>query len=424
MDDKLTTLEPGGNPHKITSVVTSSSFSRKFTLGYIQFNPPNDGHKPSNIVVGLTMIIWPYGDRGWTRRHSSSLTIKMTIANDPDALEATNYGATQNQILTDTETPTRIRPGTHEMYQKLCPNCREWVGLGRKGNPYPFILHRDGERCRRVAELKALAQADEVPASLVASTSFRPEPIPTFSTPPISTYPHIPISEPTFDCSPFSMSRSSLSPPIFPHLDVPMVDASSSSLPLPPLIFPERTSYTLPAIPDTMGPNALQVSPSPPGITTSLPPIAPLLEQVPPITSYPRFLTTTKVPCHGVRLKWEHGHSSRTYPFQYHDTDNLTWSVTTQRPPDIDVIYLQSFSCTLFHDAGMEACFECLKVPSSDKFQSLVLKASKDPAPTLPWGYLSWEQISKRLRDRTDECRRYRKKVSSTLSAASSMLIV
>ena len=180
------------------------------------------------------MIIWSGGDRRWTRCHSSSLPIKMTIADDPDTLEATNYGATQHQILTDTETPTCICPGTHEMYQKLCPNCREWVGLGRKGNLYLFILHWDGEQCRCIAELKALVQADEVPAPLVTSTLLRPEPVPTFSTPPISMYPHIPISEPTLDCSPFSMSRSSFSLPVFPHLDVPMVAASSSSLPLPP----------------------------------------------------------------------------------------------------------------------------------------------------------------------------------------------
>ena len=353
----------------------------------------------------------------WRRRVGSSppikSPIKMTLADDPVTFEATNYSATQNQNSV-VDTPTRIHPGTRTRLEKYCPNCEEWVGLGGKGSPYSFILHQGGERCRRATELKALVRAEDALQPLVASTSFGPKPLPMRATPPVSTRPHIPTSEPTLDHHPPGPYEFSSVRPIFPHSGTPMAIASPPSSPLPflpSLVLPEQTSRVSPTTPDAMVLDMLRVPPPSPSIPASLPPVAPLLEQTLPVTTYPGFPIMTKVPCHGVRLKWECGRSSKTYPFQYHDTDSPTWSVMTRRPPDPDVIYLQSFSCALFHNASTEACFECLKVPSSDKFQSLVLKASKDPAPTVPWGYLSWEQISKRLKDRTDECRRYRKKV-------------
>lgn len=311
---------------------------------------------------------------------------------DSDIFGVTSYGAIQNRSLSDIDAATRTCPGTRGKLEKLCPNCGEWVGLGGKGATYSFHRHQDGERCRRTAGLKALARVEEALSPHAASTSFRPN-LPMLLTPPVSVYP--------------DLSDTS------PAQDIPMAIASPSLSPLvslPPLP-PERTSCVSP---DAMVLDGFRVS-SPLSIPPSLPSIAPPTEQVLQITSHPGFPNMAKIPCHGVRLKWEHGHPSKTYPFQYHDTDDLKWSITTQRPPDpVDTIYLRSFSCTLFHDASTEACFECLGVPSSDKFRSLVLKSSKDPPPTMPWGYLSWEQISRRLRDRTDECRRYRKKVGST----------
>jgi len=304
----------------------------------------------------------------------------MTSAGDSDAFEATDHGAIQNRNPVDIDTQTRIHPGTRAILEKLCPNCGEWVGLGGKGSPYTFLLHQDGERCRRTTKLKTLARAEEAPRLPIASASFEPNPLPTLAS--------LSSTQPIFSCS-----------------DVPTTIAPPSSSPLTflPSLVPPETPCISPATPDAMALDTLQV-----------PPIAPFLGQASPITSYSEFPTAARVPCRGIQLKWECGRSSKTYPFQYHDTECPTWSVMTRRPPDPDVIYLQSFSCALFHDTSTEACFECLKVPPSDKFQSLVLKASKDPAPTLPWGYLSWEQISKRLKDRTDECRRYRKKVSPT----------
>ncbi|KAF9642030.1 hypothetical protein BDM02DRAFT_3194047 [Thelephora ganbajun] len=201
-------------------------------------------------------------------------------------------------------------------------------------------------------------------------------------------------------------------------LDVPTAVASPLSplSSLPSLILPERTVYIPPTVPDTTMLNALQTLPhllDP----TALPPIILLQGQAFPVTSPAGFLTAAKIPCYGAQVKWELGHSSKTYPFQCHNTDYPNWSVSTHHPPDIDVIHLQSFSCALFHDPSTEACFECLKLPSSDKFRSLVLKASNNPALTMPWDYLSWEQVLQRLKDKTDECRRYRKKEGSCRSS-------
>jgi len=373
----------------------------------MKLEAPQCGHREGHLLRG---------EGGSVLRHLSSLTIKMAFAGDSGAFDATNHGAIENQNPVDIDTQTRICPGTRAKLEKLCSNCGEWVGLGGKGSSYTFLLHQDGERCRRTAKLKASAWAEEGPRLPVASTSFEPKPLPTFAAPPLSTY-QIPVLGSTVDRRPCGPPELSFAQSTFSHSDIPMTATSPFSSPLaspPSLVLPEQTPCTSPAMDDAMTLDTLETSPLPLSIPTNLPPITPLSEQASLITTYPGFLTATKVPCHGVRLKWECGHSSKTYPFQYHDTDSPTWSVMTRRPPDPDVIYLQSFSCALFHDTSTEACFECLKVPSSDKFQSLVLKASKDPAPTVPWGYLSWEQIFKRLKDRTDECRQYRKKVSST----------
>jgi len=276
------------------------------------------------------------------------------------------------------------------MLEKLCPNCGEWVGLGGRGGTYSFDLHQEGRQCHRAGELKMLSRAEE-------------------------THPRRFIPEPVSGHYPHRISESSPVQAISPYPNIPMATTSPTFSPLvslPPLILPE-TPRPPPVTPETME-LIPPFAPLLPCIPTSLPPIAQLLEQAPLITSNTGFPTATTVPCRGVRLKWEYGPSSKTYPFQYHDTDNLPWSVTTRRPPDPDVIHIQAFSCTLWHNASTEACSECLKVPSSDKFQSLVFKASTDPAPTMPWGYLSWKQLLKRLKEKTDECQQYYKKVSST----------
>jgi len=262
-------------------------------------------------------------------------------------------------------------PGNSHKTAKVVPELWRMGGTGRAGGTYSFDLHQEGWRCHHAAELKVLAQAGE-------------------------TRPHLPIPDTALDHWPHHPSELSPIQGPSPYLDVPMATASPAFSPLaslPPLVLP-GTPRTPSTIPETMG----LIPPLAPPLSiipTSLPPIAPLLEQASPIANYPEVSTVTKVPCHGVRLKWKYGHPSNTYPFQCHDTDNLKWSVTTGRPPDPDVICIQSFYCILWHNDSAEACSECLKVPSSNKFQSLVLKASKDPAPTVPWGYLSCEQLLK-----------------------------
>jgi len=315
----------------------------------------------------------------------------MTPTNNSDAFGVTDSSATVNPNLMDVDmdTPTRIRPGSYAHLEKLCPRCRRWIGIGAKGSLYPFVRHLDGERCHHATEPEA--QQDESFEIPVAGTSFVPELVPSHAIPPISSYPHVPL--------PGSTSEFLQTQPTFPYPDFSPVANSSSFLsltPLSPLSLPGHTSCISRTTPDTMGLNTLEVPPTP--------------FQVLP--HHPGLLTTTKIPCRGVPVNWECGHPLKTYPFQYHDTDNPTWSVMTPHPPNPNIIYLQSFFCALFHDSSAEACLECLKVPSSDKFRSMVLKASEDPAPTIPYIYLSWEQISKRLKDKTNECRRYYKRVS------------
>lgn len=258
------------------------------------------------------------------------------------------------------ETPIRCKPGTNSRWEKLCSKCDEWVGIGQNQNLYSFFIHLDGERCRRNARLKAQVQTEEAPQLSV---------IPMTMTGSLSDQcPHSPSHTSPQPIFPYPVVQTTIASPVLPPLS-----------PLPPLNFAEHTAS------DTMVVDSFQVAASPPA--------------------------SVALPCYGARVKWECGNTSKTYPFQYHDTGYPTWSVSTQRPPDTDTVYLRSFSCTLFHNPLTEACFECLKIPSSDKFQSLARKALNYPAPTVPWNYLTWDQLRQRLKDRTNECRQYRKKV-------------
>jgi len=274
----------------------------------------------------------------------------------------------ESSEVANADTPTRIRPGTIGQLEKQCPKCGEWVGLGRNGSLHTLLIHQDGQRCFRAAERRARAQAEQTLTLPVASASRGP---PTFSPPLTFTHPYATMPEsPFFPCPNIATTPTTL--PLSPHSP-------------PSLILPEQTPYVSSTIPGT-----LQTSPSP-------------------------SLAMTKVPCLGVRLKWVCERPARTYPFQYHDTGNPTWFATTAGPYDPDAIYLRSISCPLSRDPFVEACSECAKIPSSAKFQSLVRGALKDPAPTTPHIFLSWEQLSCKLSDKTDECRQLRKKVCLTL---------
>ena len=85
----------------------------------------------------------------------------------------------QSQGTTDTRSPTRVRSGTRAQLEKLCPRCNEWVGLGAKGNLYPFRLHQDGKQCRELATLSTRMRTEEPHGLSVASVSFGPGSPPT-----------------------------------------------------------------------------------------------------------------------------------------------------------------------------------------------------------------------------------------------------
>jgi hypothetical protein len=283
--------------------------------------------------------------------------IGMAFIDDSEQAGANDGASTSGQTPMDIDT-VRTRPGTRSQMEKLCPRCGEWIGLGAKGSEYPFLAHQDGNRCRRLTELRGTARAPtEARESFVTSSSFALGPLSLLSPSPMAVSPNIPASEPFLD-----------DPSPHSH-DLPSMRAVPTS--------------EIPAL-------------------ASFPPPSPLS----PLPSI------TKVPCHGAPVKWEHGCPARTYPFHYHSTDRLPWSVTIQHSPDPTVILLRSLSCSNFHDPSTNACSKCLQVPVSKKYQSLVLNTSKDPAPTTQLETLSREQLLQRLKDRNDECCKLRRKVS------------
>ena len=133
----------------------------------------------------------------------------------------------------------------------------------------------------------------------------------------------------------------------------------------------------------------------------TLPPIATLSVTHPP-----------RLPCTGIRYKWELGNACKTYPFQYHETGFPTWFVGIGVPsPNDDIIELQSHDCARFRDPPMEACVPCTSVPTSHEFKSVLSLASRDPPSRSPYIYLSWAQAEKKLREARDEVRRMRRQV-------------
>lgn len=266
---------------------------------------------------------------------------------------------------------------------------------------YTLVEHWEGKRCRKLAQTRA--QPLRAPESSAASASFPPNPSPPFST--SSEHPAHNFHGP---------SEQLLTQPATSTLDSPAMVTSPSLPPLsslPPSPFPDQTLFTSPTTSNGTMPNSFEIPPSqsilPATFSSNVLPqrqsLSPSNSVMPP--------ALMKIPCHGAPVKWDYGCPATTYPFHRHVADHLSWSVTTQRPPQPDTIFLRSFSCLCFRDPCTEACFECLKIPSSKEFRSLALIASKDPTPTTPWPYLSRDQLLEKLRSRTDECRQLRKGV-------------
>jgi hypothetical protein len=46
-------------------------------------------------------------------------------------------------------------------WEKFCPDCEEWIGLGLRGGEWSFIMHQGGKRCRQIKQRKAQIAANE-----------------------------------------------------------------------------------------------------------------------------------------------------------------------------------------------------------------------------------------------------------------------
>ena len=46
-------------------------------------------------------------------------------------------------------------------WEKYCPNCGEWIGLGARGSEYSFIMHQRSRRCVRIEQQKVQKREEE-----------------------------------------------------------------------------------------------------------------------------------------------------------------------------------------------------------------------------------------------------------------------
>lgn len=173
-----------------------------------------------------------------------------------------------------------------------------------------------------------------------------------------------------------------------------------------------RTAYQAASTsPDVQTPSWFTTEPHPPVPSHESTHVKPPSPYLPPIATLP-ITQPPRLPCTGIRYKWELGNACKTYPFQYHETGFPTWFVGIGVPsPDDDIIELQSHDCARFRDPPMEACIPCTNVPTSHEFKSVLSLASREPSPNSPYIYLSWAQAEKKLREAKSDVRRMRRQV-------------
>jgi len=53
------------------------------------------------------------------------------------------------------QTDSPVRQTETGRWEKLCPDCEGWIGLGLKGGEHSFTIHQGSKRCRRIQQLKA-----------------------------------------------------------------------------------------------------------------------------------------------------------------------------------------------------------------------------------------------------------------------------
>jgi len=295
--------------------------------------------------------------------------------------------------------------GVDGHWEKQCLACGEWIGLGPKGSERPFLVHQKNKRCLRTREQKAHKEARETLETLVPSPSTTALPLVPSSS-HLTPYPSL-AWDPSLSFDDQGILSSGPSP--LPHLLAPPVaptdlailptsDPLSTPSPPSPVTFP-------PLLTPGLSSNDLPTTENP---TSSYP-------SLPAGTSYaPRNddRVAARLPCNGVEFKWEAGSVFLSYPLQYHDTGNPTWSLDgIGEPGKSHIIRLRSHSCTHFREHSMEACFPCANLVSSPKFQNMLKSASQDPSPNTPYLFLSWKQLEVKLRSTVEELQQERKQV-------------
>jgi len=246
-------------------------------------------------------------------------------------------------------------------WERFCSNCEEWIGLGPKGGNSSFTAHQRHKRCWRTKERKVRQGAKAALENLVPSSST--------SSPAV-----LAPSDPLFHPPP--------SPTLFPPLLTP---GPSSSI-----------STTVHAASVSTNPKSLHFPP--PASTSHVPQ---LHDEVP-----------VRIPCEGVKFKWEHGSFFLSYPLQYHETGSPTWSLDgVGEQGSSYMIRLRSHSCAQLRDPSMEACLQCTNIASSKSFQNMLKHVSTDPLPNTPYIYFNWAQLESKLRCTKRELQVERKKV-------------
>lgn len=60
------------------------------------------------------------------------------------------------------QTSSPVRQTETGRWEKLCPDCEGWIGLGPKGGEHSFTVHQGSKRCGRIQQLNINAQRNAV----------------------------------------------------------------------------------------------------------------------------------------------------------------------------------------------------------------------------------------------------------------------
>jgi len=293
-------------------------------------------------------------------------------------------------------------------WEKLCSNCEEWIGLGPKGSEHSFFVHQRNKRCQRAMERKTHQEAKAALESLMPPPSAIPPPFPSPSSRVLTTPPHL-TSGPSCE----SGSQEDLLPDPSSLLLGPSTLPSSPTA-LVPLDLPSSASPSPSPdpFPHLFTPSSLDAA-----LTMDGAAFLPVSSHLPPLINASHISQTSsgvavRLPCDGVRFKWEHGSLFLSYPLQYHETGCPNWSLDGVGEKDNSYMArVRSHSCARLRDPFMEACPPCTNIVPSRGFQNMLQNVSKDPPPNTPYMYLNWKQLEAKLRCTIKELQLERKQV-------------